>query len=139
MPPPSVVRKLAGGCLCGACAYRVADAFRYAMNCHCSECRRSTGAAFKPLAGIERHHLELVAGADAVRTFGAEGWHNVFCGRCGSLLFSVVKDGTLAHVPMGTLADAPTIRPTMHIFTASKAPWFTITDDLPRHEAFPPD
>jgi hypothetical protein len=35
---------------------------------------------------------------------------------------------------MGTLVDAPTIRPTKHIFVGSKAPWFTITDDLPQYE-----
>jgi hypothetical protein len=34
---------------------------------------------------------------------------------------------------MGTLTDDPTIRPTGHIFVGSKAPWFTITDDLPQY------
>ena len=38
------------------------------------------------------------------------------------------------HVTYGTLADAPTLRPTAHIYVGSKAPWFTITDDLPQHE-----
>jgi hypothetical protein len=33
---------------------------------------------------------------------------------------------------MGTLVDDPAIRPTAHIFVGSKAPWFTITDDLPQ-------
>ena len=35
---------------------------------------------------------------------------------------------------MGTLIDDPTIRPTKHIFVGSKAPWFTITDDLPQYQ-----
>ena len=35
---------------------------------------------------------------------------------------------------MGTLVDAPGIRPTAHIFVGSKAPWFTITDELPQYE-----
>jgi hypothetical protein len=34
----------------------------------------------------------------------------------------------------GTLVDAPSIRPSRHIFVGSKAPWFTITDDLPQHQ-----
>ena len=38
------------------------------------------------------------------------------------------------HVAMGSLVDAPTIRPTEHIFVGSKAPWFEITDDLPQFE-----
>jgi hypothetical protein len=40
------------------------------------------------------------------------------------------------HVTYGTLADAPTLRPTAHIHVGSKAPWFTITDDLPQHQEF---
>jgi hypothetical protein len=43
-----------------------------------------------------------------------------------------VREGAYVHVAMGTLADAPTIRPTHHIFVGSKAPWVTITDDLPQ-------
>jgi hypothetical protein len=37
---------------------------------------------------------------------------------------------------MGTLIDAPSIRPSKHIFVGSKAPWHTITDDLPQAEEF---
>jgi hypothetical protein len=46
----------------------------------------------------------------------------------------VVRDGAYVHVAMGSLVDAPSIRPTRHIFVGSKAPWFTITDDLPQYE-----
>jgi hypothetical protein len=35
---------------------------------------------------------------------------------------------------MGTLVDAPRIRPSKHIFVGSKAPWFTITDTLPQFD-----
>jgi hypothetical protein len=56
---------------------------------------------------------------------------------CGSLLYSVVRDGKFVHVPMGTLVDDTTIRPTRHIFVGSKAPWFTITDDLPQYDTLP--
>jgi len=49
------------------------------------------------------------------------------------LLYSVVRDGAFVHVAMGTLVDDPAIRPARHIFVGSKAPWFTTTDDLPRH------
>jgi hypothetical protein len=47
----------------------------------------------------------------------------------------VVRDGDFVHVAMGTLVDDPGIRPTKHIFVGSKAPWFTITDDLPQFSA----
>jgi hypothetical protein len=114
--------------------YRVADEFRYAANCHCSRCRASTGSAFKPFAGIEREKLEIIQGGDGLLIFGEDDGNHTRCGTCGSLLFSVVRDGAWVHVAMGSLQDSPAIRPTEHIFVGSKAPWFEITDDLPQSQ-----
>jgi hypothetical protein len=128
-----VSKTLAGKCFCGAVHYAVSDEFQYAMNCHCSNCRRTTGSAFKPFAGIEREKFAVTLGADGLLIYGSENTHDAHCQKCGSLLYSVVRDGAWVHVAMGTLVDAPTIRPQRHIFVGSKAPWFTITDDLPQH------
>ena len=130
------MRMLDGKCECGAVRYRVADAFGYAANCHCSNCRASTGSAFKPFAGIERGKLEIISGADTLLIWGEEDANHTRCGICGSLLFSVVRDGAYVHVALGSLADEPSIRPTGHIFVGSKAPWFEITDDLPQSEEY---
>jgi hypothetical protein len=127
-------RTLVGRCLCGAVQYAVADEFLYAANCHCSSCRRATGSAFKPFAGIEATELRLTQGSDTLLIVGNERAGDIHCRVCGSLLYSVVSDGARVHVTLGTLIDAPTIRPTHHIFVGSKASWFTITDDLPQHE-----
>jgi len=129
---------LTGRCLCGTVRYEVPDAFGYALNCHCNGCRRTTGAAFKSFAGIERERLRLTDGADAVLVYddgndtGDAG--DIHCARCGSFLYSIVRQGAWVHVAMGTLIDTPAIRPSAHIFVGSKAPWFEITDDLPRFE-----
>ena len=134
-------RRLTGQCLCGNVRYLVNDRFEYAMNCHCSQCRRATGSAFKPIAGIARDNLSISSGVDRRLIFGDAvtpgAAHDVHCRDCGSLLYSVVRDGHYAHVTMGTLTDAPTISPSMHIFVGSKAAWFEITDDLPQFDGFP--
>jgi hypothetical protein len=127
-------RVLAGKCQCGAVHYEVADEFRYAANCHCSRCRAATGSAFKPFGGIEREKLELTRGADGLLVYGEEMLNDTRCATCGSLLYSVVRDGEYVHVTLGSLADEPTIRPAGHIYVGSKAPWFEITDDLPQFE-----
>jgi hypothetical protein len=127
-------RPLTGGCACGAVRYEVADAFLYAANCHCSRCRAATGTAFKAFAGIEREKLVITNGSDKLMIVGEAAANDTRCGACGSLLFSVVSDGARVHVAMGSLVDAPSIRPTEHIYVGSKAPWFEITDALPQHE-----
>jgi hypothetical protein len=127
-------RILAGKCFCGAVAYTVADEFLYAAYCHCSNCRRTTGSAFKPFAGIEREKLVLSKKHGDLMIFGEHDGNDTHCNACGSLLYSVVRDGAYIHVAMGTLVDVPSIRPNKHIFVGSKAPWFTITDGLPQFD-----
>jgi hypothetical protein len=125
---------LGGGCVCGAVRYAVADAFAYAFHCHCTDCRRATGAAFKPFAGIPRNKFQLTKGEDMLMTFGDDVGHDVRCKVCGSYLYSVVREGEYIHLLLGTLTDEPTVRPTAHMFVRSKAPWFTITDGLPQYQ-----
>ena len=48
----------------------------------------------------------------------------------------MVRDGEYVHVALGSLVDAPAIRPSEHIFVGSKAPWYEITDDLPQNEEY---
>jgi hypothetical protein len=131
----SNARILAGECFCRAVSYAVADEFGYALNCHCSNCRRTTGAAFKPFAGIARDKLRITSGANDLMIFGDDHGHDARCKACGSLLYSAVRDGAFVHVAIGSLVDDPSIRPSKHIFVGSKAPWFTITDDLPQYAA----
>jgi hypothetical protein len=132
------VKQLRGQCLCGAIRYAVDDAFVYALNCHCSQCRRATGSAFKPFAGIPRDKLAITEGEAHLLRFGdPRADHDVRCNGCGSLLFSVVRERAWVHVTLGTLTDTPSIRPSAHIYVGSKAPWFEITDTLPQFNELP--
>ena len=131
-------RSLGGSCLCGVVEYRVADEFEYALICHCSQCRRATGSAFKPFGGIRKEKLALVAGEASVMRYGSEAAHDLHCGKCGSLLWSWFRDSPYLHVTYGSLMDAPSLRPTAHIYVGSKAPWDFIADDLPQYDQLPP-
>jgi hypothetical protein len=128
-------RFLRGECYCRAVSFTVQDTFEYAFYCHCGECRRRTGAASKPFAGVRAAALNVVSG-DVLR-FGEANGHHASCGKCGSLIYSLVRDGAYVHVALGTLIDPPTIRPSAHMFVGSKAPWDVISDGLPQFEAFP--
>lgn len=118
-----MARMLKGSCLCGQTSYEVEDAFDYAMFCHCSQCRRTTGAACKPMGGIPVGKLRLTAGAASVLSFGKGDIRDVHCGACGSLIYSIVREVAWAHVAYGTLIDPPTLAPQEHIFAADRAPW----------------
>jgi hypothetical protein len=86
------------------------------------------------IQAVRRHlarQVHIVRGGDNLLINGDEAAHDAHCGRCGSLLYSVA--GAFVHVAIGTLIDDLSIRPAAHIFVGSKAPWFTITDDLPQY------
>ena len=126
---------LTGGCLCGAVAYEVDDDFAYAAMCHCSQCRRATGSAFKPFGGIQRDRLRLLTGTP-IRYGDSDDACDVLCGTCGSLLWSVVREGAWVHVAYGSLHDSPSRLPDRHIMVGSKSAWETIADGLPQHDTF---
>lgn len=127
---------LRGSCLCGLATYSVADAFEYALICHCSKCRRATGAGSKPFAGIAVEKLNF-GNPKYILRYGEGQAFDDHCSRCGSLLYSIVRDGAYAHVTLGTLLDEPSIRPSAHIFVASKSAWEDICDDLPQFATLP--
>ena len=127
---------LRGRCACNAIAYEVSDEFVAAYNCHCSNCRATTGSAFLPWGEIEREKLRVTKGAESLLVEGdPDANHAMRCGRCWSLLYWT-RDG-FVRVPYGTLIDEPALKPTAHMFVGSKAPWHEILDDLPQHDEYP--
>jgi len=129
---------LRGRCGCNTVAYEVSDAFVVAFNCHCSNCRATTGSAFLPWGEIQREKLRVTKGAESLMVLGdAEGIHEVRCATCYSLLYWTSRGGAYVRVPYGSLVDEPTLKPTAHMFVGSKAPWHEILDDLPQHDEYP--
>lgn len=137
----SEIRWLRGHCSCGTVQLRVQDAFAYAFYCHCSRCRRRTGAACAAIGGIESDKLQVSAGEAHVRRLGDAPGNDGYlavCWECCSPLYSLVRERRYAHVPLGMLLDVPSRRPDHHIHVASKASWYEITDGLPQYDVYPP-
>lgn len=78
----------------------------------------------------------MTEGEDELRAWAPEaGFEKIFCGRCGSALFSR-PSGTEGYlgVRLGAVDGDPGIRPQWHQFTASAASWQPVPDDgLPRY------
>ena len=128
---------LRGRCACKAVAYEVSDEFVEAYNCHCSNCRASTGSAFKPWGEIDPETFRVTKGAESMIVQGdLDGHHAKRCGECFSLLYWTGYQGKI-RIPYGTLIDEPTLKPTAHIYVGSKASWHEILDDLPRYDESP--
>ncbi len=125
---------LNGSCLCGAVRYRVDGIIDEASHCHCSQCRKAHGAAFGSYGHVRHRDFTLLGGADAIARYQASAHATrTFCRHCGSTLQWIpTRDAGHFALALGTLDDDPGARPARHIFVGSKAPWYTITDDLPQ-------
>ena len=124
-----------GSCLCGGIRYEVAGEFGRVVNCHCSVCRKATGAAFRTRAAIPAAAFRWLSGEDLVSRYDSSpGETRTFCRVCGSTLPTFFRDrpGELG-LPLGTLDDDPGARPSAHVWVGSKAPWWEITDALPQY------
>ena len=131
---------LEGGCLCGAVRYEVTGPVHDVHNCHCSMCRRSHGAAFSTFARLTASDLKVVAGSDHIRAYRSSApIERTFCSTCGARLtirFDGMPDSV--WVSLATLDDAGPLRPDVHMFVASKAPWLDINDALPQFPEYGP-
>ena len=144
-----------GQCLCGTVRYEIEGEPMVAVWCHCSRCRKATGAAAEPGMMIQTDQLRVVEGRANIATYrstapeapagagehpapGTPYANRSFCTTCGSTLFVYHwPDGPLTVVPMGSLEGDAGVRPSMHIHVTSKAPWHEITDDLPQMPGMP--
>jgi hypothetical protein len=128
---------LTGGCGCGGVRFEVEeDALESAGYCHCTRCQRRTGTAASANAQVEPGAVRVTAGQDLVRTWQPEqGFAKLFCGECGSALFSHPPDEPRpVGIRLGAFDEDPGIRPQWHQFVAYAAPWEPIPDDgLPRY------
>lgn len=129
-----------GSCFCGTVRYEVSGPFNSMLSCHCSMCRKHHGSAFATYVSAPMEHFRWVSGEDSLLRYqsSAQGTRNS-CKVCGSTVPMVLPSHALALLPAGPLEGDLGITPQAHMFVGSKAPWYTITDDVPQHEAYPPE
>jgi hypothetical protein len=131
---------LTGGCLCGGVRFRVDAPLVSATYCHCTRCQRRTGTAASAQARIQPGSLTVTQGEELIRTYAPpDGFSKLFCGACGSALWSRSPDDPeLVSVRLGAFDGDPGIRPSHRQYVAYAAAWEDIPDDgLPRYDERP--
>jgi len=130
---------LQGGCLCGGVRYEISGKLDKMHFCHCQMCRRGHGTPFANYVAVHPRDIRYTQGEALITRYpSSQDTVRTFCSRCGSNLeFSPKTTPDETWIAAGGFDGDPRIRPSFHIYVASKAPWFEITDDLeqyPREE-----
>jgi hypothetical protein len=130
-----------GSCLCGGVRFELTKPFRRASHCHCSRCRKHSGAFGLTQGRVPREGFRLVQGEELIRVYRPDGgMTKAFCSACGSSLFGGTwPNGLEVSIRFGALDGDPVIRPEYHSYAASAAPWDVLPDDgLPRYPGAAP-
>jgi len=122
----------AGGCLCGAVRYEITGPVSNPCYCHCTTCRRATGAPLVPWGTFAREAVRIVRGRLSEFRSSAQVSRG-FCAHCGtSLTYRHEARAGEIDVTLATLDDPTLVPPRMHVWVKDRLPWVAIGDDLPQ-------
>lgn len=127
-------RLAVGGCRCGAVRVRARGHPDYVIYCHCSDCRRSSGA---PVSLFVGYRTEQVANERGVTKLyeSSPGVSRSFCGDCGTpLSYQDERLPREIYVPIGVFDAPEAFEPEMHDWVSQRLGWLDISDDLPRYQ-----
>jgi hypothetical protein len=126
-----------GSCLCGNVSYEIKGPIHNARYCHCANCRKFSGTAYAAWGLVQTAQLAIAPSEAGVTKYDSGGGLRVFCATCGSpLWYEPASLPQYRGIPLGAI-DGDVPAPAMHVWTKSKAPWVSISDELPQHETHP--
>jgi hypothetical protein len=128
-----------GGCLCGEVRYETSAEQLWVCHCHCSKCRKQTGAALGTFVGFPAGSVRWVA-RKPERYRSSKDLERSFCPICGSTIGCHRAHETSLSIgsfdqPEDVVTDE-SFR--LHIMYREHIGWFDTADDWPRYEKFGP-
>jgi len=127
-----------GSCCCGRVRYRMQGPYGTFTHCHCTDCRKTHGAAFATYLGVAGARFSFLKGeAEIASHTTPTGTRRNFCRQCGSsVTASVASEPENVYVAAGTLDTPLHQKPEYHIFIRSRVPWLDLGDGLAQHQMF---
>jgi Uncharacterized conserved protein len=135
--PPEVMasKMLTGGCRCGAVRFELSmEQIPPVYCCHCLDCQKWSGSAFTEQGVIREGDLKISGPLVETSVTSRQGGTSLqyVCDVCHNRIHS--KNPTrpgIALLRAGTLDDAPTIEPRVHVWVKRKQPWVVLPDNVP--------
>jgi hypothetical protein len=119
--------KIDGGCHCGYITYEGEADPDKASICHCTDCQKLSGSAFRTVVPVAGETLKM-KGEPTIYLKTAESGNKrqqAFCPRCGSPIYSAPPgDGPRMYfIRLGTVRQRDQIVPKSQIWARSQQPW----------------
>lgn len=121
-----------GGCVCGKLRYELLVTPVNLCDCHCLDCRRSSGAPYVTWGSVRASELRVTRGE--VRTVPHAGRLRSFAACCGTHLFFQEEQGAeWIDVTIASLDEPAALAPEKSIWTEDKLPWVMLDPKLPSY------
>ena len=125
-----------GQCHCGHVKYEAEIDPTDIGICHCTDCQRLTGSAYRVTAVTQTGSIRLTASPPKVYTkYGDNGRPRLqsFCPECGSPLFTTGEgeDAAATGIRVGTINQRRELAPSRQIWCSSALPWVNDIGSLP--------
>ncbi len=128
-----------GGCHCSAIRYLIDGTPMYETNCHCSICRKTSGALYIAWFTVKKSSFQLLSGTLHRYQSSSKGKRG-FCGNCGTqLLYEDSEVSDEIDITTFSLDNIELIPPKDHTWVESKPSWVVVYDDIPKHQKSPYD
>jgi len=130
-----------GQCLCGNVKYTISSAPLYMGQCHCDDCRRSSGTGHASNAFFEVNNVYIEGKTSSFDSIADTNSTitRYFCPICGSRLFGKSSAFTnMIAVSVGTLDDSSWFKPSAIVYNKRKPEWDYMDKSIPAFEAMPP-
>ncbi|GAA5314981.1 MAG: GFA family protein [Candidatus Pelagadaptatus aseana] len=115
-----------GSCLCGNVKYQYTGTIEEVAICHCDQCKRAQGTPFATNSPIKKSLFSFQSGENSLKAFfSSEKKKRVFCGNCGSPLYSQRLDmPEVIRLRLGTVTEGNIPKPHYEIYGESKSDWY---------------
>lgn len=128
-----------GQCHCGQVRYTATVDPHNASVCHCTDCQRISGSAFRTTIRLPNSDLHMTGETKIYKKIAASGTERalVFCPTCGTQMLGMpAGDGPKRiSLRLGTSNQRAQLPPQRQIWCSSAMPWVEGLADVPKSPA----
>ena len=112
-----------GGCFCGQIRYEFKAGDYTVVDCHCSMCRRTSGAPYVSWVVVPELVFEYTKGS-AKELISSEKGMRYFCDQCGTPVVCINSGHPeIVDVTVGSLDEPERFPPSMGFYEDTRLPW----------------
>ncbi|HGG04660.1 MAG TPA: GFA family protein [Aliiroseovarius sp.] len=134
---------ITGHCHCGAVSFEADLNPAKVAICHCEDCQRLSGSAFRTVAMVSSDDFTLLSGSPKEYIKVAESGNErvqAFCGDCGSPLYATSREegAKVLGLRVGVIDQRADLVPGVQVWHDKALGWLDQMNDMPVVAGQPP-